>query len=127
MVVRDYHVTFPHFDLPAQAYKYRFITSGPEIFNLMKPEIPFLRPFLISEKNGRPVRKEADKDDEKKKPKDEKKSFSSKILSDSVKDIDLKDSKNPQLLAEYVKDIYKYLQEIEVRTRLITNVMLIIK
>lgn len=33
-----------------------------------------------------------------------------------VEDIDAQDSDNPQLVSEYVNDIYKYLRELEVQT-----------
>ena len=35
-------------------------------------------------------------------------------VSVPVDDIDLADSDNPQLCAEYVKDIYQYMRELEV-------------
>lgn len=37
-----------------------------------------------------------------------------------IEDIDLTDADNPQLCAEYAKDIYKYMKELEVRGLLLS-------
>ncbi len=42
--------------------------------------------------------------------------FSQDMLPDSVRDIDTEDLDNPQLVAEYVGDIYAYMRHLEVRT-----------
>nr|ACT37345.1 cyclin B [Tachypleus tridentatus] len=41
--------------------------------------------------------------------------FSSRLLPDNVKNIDAEDIDNPQLVSEYVNDIYKYLRDLEVQ------------
>lgn len=40
--------------------------------------------------------------------------FSTVILHTAVRDVDADDYDNPMLCSEYVKDIYKYLRELEV-------------
>lgn len=40
--------------------------------------------------------------------------FSDVILSSAIRDVDADDYENPMLCSEYVKDIYKYLRELEV-------------
>lgn len=41
--------------------------------------------------------------------------FSDVLLQGPVKDVDADDNENLMLCSEYVKDIYKYLQQLEVR------------
>lgn len=41
----------------------------------------------------------------------------------NVFDIDADDEDNPQLVSEYVNDIYAYLRELEVRLRLFTQTL----
>lgn len=40
--------------------------------------------------------------------------FSDVILSTAIRDVDADDYDNPMLCSEYVKDIYKYLRQLEV-------------
>ena len=46
--------------------------------------------------------------------------FSKHLLPVNVQDIDQDDGDNPQLVAEYVNDIYDYMRQLEVRLRVIT-------
>ena len=46
--------------------------------------------------------------------------FSKQLLPVNVQDIDQDDGDNPQLVAEYVNDIYDYMRQLEVRTQVIT-------
>jgi len=41
--------------------------------------------------------------------------FSKQLLKENVTDIDKDDRDNPQLVSEYVNDIYSYLRQLEVR------------
>ncbi|XP_023220098.1 G2/mitotic-specific cyclin-B-like [Centruroides sculpturatus] len=41
--------------------------------------------------------------------------FSTRMLPGDVNDIDAEDSENPQLVSNYVNDIYKYLRELEIQ------------
>jgi len=41
--------------------------------------------------------------------------FSKQLLKENVNDIDKDDHDNPQLVSEYVNDIYAYLRQLEVR------------
>ena len=46
--------------------------------------------------------------------------FSKQLLPVNVQDIDQDDGDNPQLVAEYVNDIYNYMRQLEVRRHVIT-------
>ena len=46
--------------------------------------------------------------------------FSKQLLPVNVQDIDQDDGDNPQLVAEYVNDIYDYMRQLEVRPRVLT-------
>lgn len=43
--------------------------------------------------------------------------FSDVILDTAIRDVDADDYDNPMLCSEYVKDIYKYLRQLEVSGR----------
>ena len=46
--------------------------------------------------------------------------FSKQLLPVNVQDIDQDDGDNPQLVAEYVNDIYDYMRQLEVRLHILT-------
>lgn len=50
--------------------------------------------------------------------------FSTVIIHTAIRDVDADDYDNPMLCSEYVKDIYKYLRELEVDVCL--NIIMII-
>ena len=41
--------------------------------------------------------------------------FSRQMLPPNVADIDIEDKENPQLVSEYVNDIYEYMRQLEAR------------
>lgn len=49
--------------------------------------------------------------------------FSDVILHTAIRDVDADDYDNPMLCSEYVKEIYKYLRQLEVHFLLSTNIV----
>lgn len=52
--------------------------------------------------------------------------FSDVIIHNAIRDVDADDYGNPMLCSEYVKDIYKYLRQLEVNSLLSLTTALVL-